>query len=126
MCQGTACYCHIYRQQISHYNNDMIRYWDQVQRGLEYPYKVNKPNKFFDQTNIGAKVNTSGKVPTAKTYIAISQATGNVIGVDSDLAALKKLAASAAYKEEDSVIIFSPVAEIAPKRDVVETAITLL
>lgn len=79
-------------------------------------YGVKVPNKLI-----------KGDCPMAingKKYIAW-KADGSLVGSDENLDTLKKLAADAAHSSQGSVYIFQPVLEIAPKRDVVESSITL-
>lgn len=64
------------------------------------------------------------KKMTGQEYVAIN-ANGNIIATNKDLAVIKKLAADHAHSAQGSVYIFRPVLEIAPKRDVVESSITL-
>lgn len=91
------------------------------------PGKIHYIQEYFELLNgkkcsLLSQTQTKMKI-TGKEYLVVSGAT--VFDVTTDLDIAKSRARELAHSSQGSVYIFRPVLEIAPKRDVVETSITL-
>lgn len=88
-------------------------------------FDVKVPKKLvLDPNSTNRKMNNLPRI-TAETYVGVSATSGAVVSVDKDLTVVKREAAQIAHKEEGAVIVLKPVFQVEPKRDVVETEITL-
>lgn len=143
MCVGSICKCHVGTSQVAMMQQQKNLMLNQLQRGMDQSYLGNYLNLVPPKNQYNIKdfarfvkeylVSNDNRVYafqpeptmkiTGKEYLVVSGIS--IVETTTDLAVAKKRAGELAHSTQGSVYIFQPVLEIAPKRDVVETSITL-